>query len=82
MGQFDDTLEPPLDEQVKKLRKQVSKYILRRHSQFPLPHPLGGNFNLNKIGHLFLGDYVDLVCNQDKHRILNVRPVIFIAYKL
>jgi hypothetical protein len=27
MGQFDDILEPPLDEQVKALKKKVSKYI-------------------------------------------------------
>lgn len=27
MGAFDDILEPPLDEQVKKLKKQVNKYI-------------------------------------------------------
>jgi hypothetical protein len=27
MGQFDDILEPPLDEQVKSLKKRVSKYI-------------------------------------------------------
>jgi hypothetical protein len=27
MGQFDDILEPPLDEQVKALKKKVNKYI-------------------------------------------------------